>query len=88
MLALRDLNRQIATTYAAAPCLKRTIIGVVAVMLWLVQGLVVGPMLAHPRAKGTVLLSLLGLIFVWPPFMIAYAWITAPSADKARLPIK
>jgi len=88
LLALRDLIRQIATTYAAAPRLKRTIIVMVVVMVWLVQGLVVGPMLAHPRAKGTVLLTLLSLIFVWPPLMIAYAWTTAPSADEARLPIK
>lgn len=88
MLALRDLMRQVATTYAATPCLKRTIQTVVAILVWLVNAIVVGSFLQNEKFFATALVFVLGLIFVWTPGMIAYAWATTPSADKAKLPIE
>ena len=41
MVALRDLLRQVATTYATAPRHKRAIQTAVAVLMWLMTAVVV-----------------------------------------------
>ena len=80
--------RQVATTEAAASCRKRIIKSVIAGGLWLVTASVLGPFLGSPAVNGTATALILGLIFVWTPGAIAYAWITAPGPDEAKLPIK
>ena len=87
MVALRDLLRQVATTYATAPCRKRAIQAAVAVLMWLMTAVVVGSFAANPNAAGSAAALLLGILFVWTPGLIAYAWATAPSAAAADRPI-
>lgn len=87
MVALRDLLRQVATTYATAPCRKRAIQAAVAVLMWLMTAVVVGPLAANPSATGPATVLLLSILFVWTPGLIAYAWATAPSAAAADRPI-
>ena len=64
MVALRDLLRQVATTYATAPCRKRAIQVAVAVLMWLMTAAVVGPFAAHPAAAGSATVLLLGIVFL------------------------
>jgi len=88
VVALRDLLRQVATTYAAAPCRKRTIQAVVAALLWLLTAVVTVPFLTNPVIKDVSRLALLGVIVVWTPGVVAYAWATAPSTAAADRPIE
>ena len=88
MVALRDLLRQVATTYAAAPFLKRAIQVVVAALLWLITVVMVVPFLENPNATGEARVGLSGVILVWTPGVLAYAWATVPSAAAIGRPIE
>ena len=83
VLALRDLQRQIATTYAATPCMKRAMQAVVGVAMWLLTAVVIVPTLFHPDVTGFATVVLLAILFVWTPGVIAYTWATAPSAPPS-----
>ena len=88
MVALRDLFRQVTTTFAAAPRRKLAIMALVAVALWLLTALVVMPILANPLVTGHATATLLGVAVLWTPGVVAYAWATCPGADHAERPIE
>ena len=87
VLALRDLQRQIATTYAATPCMKRAMQAVGGGAMWLLTAVAIVPTLFHPDVTGFATVVLLAILFVWTPGVIAYTWATAPSAAAADQPI-
>ena len=56
-------------------------------IFWLFIAVVVAPFMAHSRVTGLADVAILGIIFVWTPCTIAYAWFTAPSDAAAGQPI-
>ena len=88
MAALRDLLRELSTTYAEAPYRKRLIQSVVVGALWLLVSAVMAIPLTNPSLGGMASIGVLSGIFVWIPGMIACTWATVPSAAVAARPIR
>lgn len=86
MIALRDLQRQIATTHSTTPRCSRAIQLVAAVAVWLLTAVVVGFFVANPYATKEIRVALWGIV-AWTTGVIVYAWTTTPSSYMAGLPI-